>query len=230
MATKNFTSQLDGLYSKLLKRLDKYKTLNEKDIRLKHLQILGAEVLFGLYSLKINTAFAENSAAEFANIFDNDNVQIENYAYLHNHNISNNLFVTFIFQSELVFRIYQSKLNGGRPTPGAEKNLHKIFSSLTEDVENNEQKEETKLLLLMWKLRNTIHTSGIYLDKLVGFSVKYKGQDYVFEYGKAPAFLKDGFLMDLLSDLIEVLGIIFDKQKIIDIGFVEHPSYLALNK
>ena len=230
MATKDFPAQLDGLYSQLLKKVEKYKALDEKDIRLKHLQILAAEVLFGLYSLKINTDFAEKLSADFANIFDNDKEQIENYAYWHNHNINNNLFGTFIFQSELLFRVYQSILNGGTPTPGGEKNLHKIFSSLLDDVENNEQKEETKLLLLVWKLRNTIHTSGIYLDKPEGFSVKYKGQVYVFEYGKAPAFLKDGFLMDLLSDLIEVLEIIFDKQKIIDIGLVEHPSYLALDK
>ncbi len=116
------------------------------------------------------------------------------------------------------------------PTPGGESNLHKVFSNLFDDTENNEQKEETKLLILIWKLRNTIHTSGIYLDKPEGFRVKYKGQEYIFEYGKSPTFLKDGFLMELLSALIDALDILFTKQKIKGIGSVEHPSYYALNK
>lgn len=230
MSTKDFPTQLGDLYSKLLPIIDKYKSLGEKDIRLKHLQILAGEVLFGLYSIKVNEDLAEKHTDEFNKIFEGDKEQIENYAYWHNHNINNNLFGAFIFQTELLFRVLQSTLSGGTPTPGGEKNLHKIFSNLLDDVENNEQKEETKLLILMWKLRNTIHTSGIYLDKTEGFSVKYKGQDYTFEYAKAPEFLKDGFLMELLFDLIDTIDLLFAKQKIIDLGFIEHPSYLALGK
>ncbi len=228
MATKDFSIQLSDLYSKMLPIVDKYKSLGERNIRLKHLQLLAGEILFGLYSLTINEKLAEKHSDEFQKIFEGDKEQMENYAYWHNHNINNNLFATFIFQTELVFRVFQSILSGGTPTPGAENNLHRIFSNLYDDVENNEQKEETKLLILMWKLRNTIHTSGIYLDKTEGFSVKYKGQDYNLEYAKAPAFLKDGFLMELLSDLVDAIDLLFSKQKIIDIGFVEHPSYLAL--
>ncbi len=178
----------------------------------------------------VNLDFAQKLKADFEAIFENDDEQMEYYAYWHNHSLINNLFSTFIFQTELLFRVYQSILSGGTPTPGGEKNLHKIFSNLFDDTQNNEQKDETRLLILIWKLRNTIHTSGIYLDKQEGLPVKYKGQDHVFEYGKAPAFLNDGFLMVLLSDLIDALDLFFENQKIKDIGFVEHPSYYALNK
>ena len=228
--SKDFPNQLEELYSVILNKIDKYKLLNEKDIRLKHLQILSSEILFGLYSFTINTYLAENLPNEFEEIFQNNTKEIEHYAYWHNHNITSNLFSTFIFQSELLFRVYYSKLNGGEKTPGGEKNIHRIFSYLLDDVENNEQKDETKLLILLWKLRNTIHTSGIYLDKSEGFRISYKDMVYKFEYGKSPAFLKDGFIIDLLKDFINVLETIYDKTKIIELGFVEHSSYLALDK
>ena len=230
MDNTDFPAQLDSLYFQLLEKIDKYKSLNERDIRLKQLQILAAEVLFGLYSLRVHIDFAEKLKEDFAIIFDNDEKQIKNYGLAHTHNINNNLFITFIFQSELIFRVLQSMLNAEGHTPGAEKNLHRVFSNLLDDIENNEQKEETKLLILLWKLRNTIHTGGIYLDKPSGCKLRYNNIDFIFEYGKSPAFLKDGFLMELLSELINVLEKIFDKDKISDIGFIEHPSYAALDK
>ncbi len=105
MSNNDFPTQLDELYSSLLKLFEKYKSLDEKDIRIKHIQILAAEVLYGLYSLKINLDFSEKLKADFETIFENDKEQIENYAYWHNHSINNNLFSTFIFQTELLFRV-----------------------------------------------------------------------------------------------------------------------------
>ena len=92
MTTKDFPTQLNDLYSQLYNKIDKYKGLDEKDIRNKHLHILAAEVLYGLYSIKINTDYAEKLPSDFATIFDKDEEQIQNYEYWHNHNINNNLF------------------------------------------------------------------------------------------------------------------------------------------
>ncbi|MFK7031147.1 hypothetical protein [Flavobacterium oreochromis] len=79
-------------------------------------------------------------------------------------------------------------------------------------------------------MRNTIHTGGIYFVKEEGRKIEYKGKEYVFEYGKSPEFLKDNFSLSLISDIIDVLKNLFERQNIIDLGYIEHPSYFALGK
>ncbi len=73
MATKDFSTQLGDLYSKMLPVVDKHKSFGEKDIRFKHLQLLAGEILFGLYSLTINEKLADNHSDEFQKIFEGDN-------------------------------------------------------------------------------------------------------------------------------------------------------------
>ncbi len=117
-------------------------------------------------------------------------------------------------------------MTGENPTK--EGNINKIIATLFEDVENNWQKEESKLLVLFWTMRNTIHTGGIYYKKPEGYSVTYKEKEYKFEFEKSFQFLDDNHILDLLSDFLDSISYLFKSEKITDLGDIEHPSYFAL--
>ena len=223
---EDFSSLLSRLYQKSQETADNFIDLQEKDIRRKHLEILASEILVGDFSLKINMHISTQHAQEFKNIFHSEEQLMENYAHFFIQNINENIFGTSIFQTELVFRYFYSKLNG--VTPGKEKKIFKIFANLFDDTENNWQKDECKLLVLIWTLRNTIHTGGIYLMKEEGCVLTYKGKEYKFEYGKAPNFLKDGLALELVFNLFDSIKMLFQSNKIKALGYFEHPSYLAL--
>ncbi|AUD06506.1 hypothetical protein CWM47_34465 [Spirosoma pollinicola] len=225
---ENGLDKLNELHAKSMELVHKYEHLPEKDIRKKHLEILSTQIAVCLVNLKINTRFYELNREEFEYILNNDQEQIDNYIHHFIQNISESIIDAALFQSELIFRFYYSKITG--KTPGEERSLHKITATIFEDTENNWTKEEAKLVILLWTLRNTIHTGGIYFAKTAGHTLSYKGQDFKFEYGKGPNFLQDSYIISLLSDLLESLDYLFSSSIINDLGSFEHPSYYALGQ
>lgn len=224
---KDLLDELTQLYNILLQVIGHYKYLQEKDIRLIHFQFLANEVLFSRYTLQVHMLFQENSPQGLSEIFGGDKQQLKNYAHKHSQNINNNLFSSFVFQTELLLRIYYSKIEGKQVTPGSEGSIEKIIKFIYDDTNNNKTSEEADLLILIWKLRNTIHTGGIYFQDPKGLKVPYKGEKYTFDYGKKASFLNNGFLFEILSNMIDALDLLFKKEKIINLGFIEHPTYYA---
>lgn len=222
----NGLEALDKLYHKSLDVLSQFDNLPEKDIRRKHFEILSSQILVSLVNLRINLRFSETSREEFESHFNNDRQQAENYIYNIIQAMQDNIADVALFQTELAFRFLYSKISGTHV--GEEKNLYKIFATLYSDTENNWKKDETTLIVLLWNLRNTVHTGGIYFHKPEGYSVSYKGKEYKFEYGKAPEFLKDGHFMDLVSDLFDSLKYAFSNEPIKSVASFDHPSYYAL--
>lgn len=223
---------LDILYD-LYKKANEYailfSDLPEKDIRRKHMEIFQSQITITYINLKINVQFIESSEQNFLEIFSHDKSKAHSYCNNLLQNLKQNLIDSFLFQTELVFRYYYSKLKDNIP-PGKEKNINKIFATLYDDIENNWQKDETNFLVLFWTLRNTIHTGGIYFLKNERRSLTYKKDEYIFEYGKSPDFLKNNFTVTLISDLMETLKILFESEKIKNLGYIEHPTYFALEK
>jgi hypothetical protein len=222
----NGLTALEQLHAKSTDILQLFDDLSEKDIRKKHLEILSSEIAVSLINLRINIRFSETSKTEFEDFFNSDPQQIENYIHNFIQNVNESIIDAALFQTELILRFYYSQLTG--KTPGQERNLHKIVATLFEDTENNWVKEETKLIILFWTLRNTIHTGGIYFNKTEGCSLTYKGQEYKFEYGKAPEFLKDDYSITMLSDLLDALKYLFESDLVKNLGSFDHPSYYAL--
>lgn len=222
----NGRSALEQLHAKAIDLLHEFSGLPEKDIRKKHLEIISSQVAVALVNLRINMKFAETCKDEFEGFFNADPQQIDNYIHNFIQTLGESIIDTSLFQTELIFRYYYSKLTG--KTPGYERSLHKIVAVIYQDTENAWTKEEAKLVILFWTLRNTIHTGGIYFHKTAGLTLQYNGKDYKFEYGKAPDFLKDGYSLIMVSDLLDSLRCLFNNDLIKDLGSFDHPSYHAL--
>lgn len=223
---KNSIELLEGLYNKAINIYDHFGALPEKDIRRKHFEILASQVAVSLSNLKINMKYAAAHEKEFEELFGGDKNMADNYIHNFTQNIQESIIEAAVFQTELVLRFLYAKLTG--TDVGAEKNFHRIVAILFEDVENNWAKEESKLIILLWTFRNTIHTGGIYFQKQAGDTIKYKGKDYVFEYGKAPAFQADGHNLELISDLLDAIKYSFETTTTKGIPYFDHPAYDAL--
>ena len=224
----SFQENLCNLYIKSQEILILFNNEGGKEIRFTHINILAGQIAVSLKNLEINILYFKKHNKEFNAIFNSNTKQIDNYFYGLAENITENIVEVFLFQSELIFRFYYSKMQN--EFMGKEKNLYKIFATLFNDIENNWTTKECKLLVLLWTARNVIHTGGIYYQKQQGVSLKYKNKNYHFVFGKAPEFIMKGLILDLINDLFDVTKKLFLSRKIKRLAYFEHPSYLALDK
>src|SRR6266487_739699 len=72
--------ELTNLYKKSQEIFKNFKQLNEKDIRRKHIEIIGGQILVSIMNLRINMEFSERNKDVFSNMFNSDHQQIDNYA------------------------------------------------------------------------------------------------------------------------------------------------------
>ena len=200
---KNIFTRLGELHVKSIGLVHQFKGLLVKDIKRKHIEALSSQIATSLITLKICFRFTETNKKDFEKLLNNDNKQVENYIHTFKQSIIDAILDTALFQSELVLRFLYSKLTGENLTK--EANINKIIATLFEDDENNWQKEEAKLLVLFWTMRNTIHTGGIYYKKPEGYNLTYKGKEYKFEFMKSFQFLENNHVIDLLSDFLDSL-------------------------
>jgi hypothetical protein len=217
---------LEQLHSKATNITHAFDALSEKDIRKKHLETLTGQIAVSLTNLKINMRFEEKNKDEFLELFNKDPEQAANYIHGLVQNINESIIETVIFQTELIFRFLYSKLKG--LNVAEEFFFYRIIAILFADTENNWTKEEPKLVILLWTFRNTIHTGGIYFGDPNGYKLNYKGKEYVFEYGKAPAFQKEGHSLELISDLLDAIKYCFENEPVKSMATFDHPSYHAL--
>jgi hypothetical protein len=224
---KTSLDTLHEIYDKVEGLLIHYNNLPERDIRRVYFEILRTQIAVCERSLRINMDYANKNKKDFEALLTTEK-QREDYVHHFLQNTAEAIFDTALFQTELLFRVLYSKLTGQHV--GQEKNLHKVIAVLCEDTENNWKKEESRLLLLIQSVRNTIHTGGIYFHDPNGTTLTYKAVEYKFEYGKGPAFIKEGFSFFLISELVDIIHMIFQTQKIINLGSWEHPNFAALGK
>lgn len=222
----NGLEDLENLHAKASNIGSQFAHWGSKDIRKVYFETIEGQVAVCITNIRINMRFAELNNAEFMTLFNDDQRQADNYIFQIRQNMAEAIMDAALFQSELVFRFLYYKITG--ELPGKEKNLFKIIARIFNDVENNWVKDECKQIVLMWTLRNTIHTGGIYFVKTEGYSLNYKGSEYKFEFGKAPEFIKDGYSMTMVYDLIDSLKALFDTQQIKDLGPMDHPNFAAL--
>jgi hypothetical protein len=223
----NPLQDLEGLYDKSHQVSLNFKHLPERDIRRYFFEIINEQILISLLNFKVNQTLHDKYPEDFNTIFQSNENVVKGYLQKLILSFDESIADTLLLQTELVFRFYYSKLTS--VTPGEGRSLFEIFSILFDDILNNWQKEECRLLVLFWTLRNTIHTGGIYFKNRQGAKVFYKGIEYKFEYGKAPAFLKDGFINHLLNEMLESLKILLSTEKINNLGNFEHPNFFAIS-
>ncbi|MFK7031148.1 hypothetical protein [Flavobacterium oreochromis] len=137
---------LYDLYLKAKNNVANFKHLPEKDIRRKHIELFQSEITVAYINYDINVRFSTENRNEFLKIFNDDIIQAQNYSFNLTQNLNKNIIDTILFQTELIFRFYYSKITG--LTPGSEKKIFKIIATLFDDSENNWQNEDCKFLVL----------------------------------------------------------------------------------
>lgn len=223
---QEFQKKLYTLHKKSWEILKDYSSLPHRDAKRAYLEILVSQVNVSYINVKINIEFSQKLPIEFNTLFQSDLTNQENYIHTLQQSLRENIIDTFLFQTELLFRFLYSKVTG---ITTKEKYINKVFAKLFNDKENNWQTEECNLLVLLWTLRNTIHTGGIYSDKQ-SYELIYKGKTYKFEQNKAPDFMTNNFTFELMIDLFDCIDTLFKSNLITDLGSIEHPNYFALNK
>jgi hypothetical protein len=223
----NIFTRLEILHKNSFEIFQKLTKLPDRDIKRKHIEAISSQIATSLITLKICNKYTESNKAEFEKLFNNNYTLIDNYIHTFKQSIVEAILDTALFQTELVLRVLYSKLTCQNPTK--ERNINKIIAELFEDIQNNWQKDETKVLVLFWTIRNTIHTGGIYYRNNEGYKLTYKDYNYHFEYGKSLQFLEDIHILDLFTDFLSSLDYLFNSEKVIELGYIEHPSYYALS-
>lgn len=127
-----------------------------------------------------------------------------------------------LFQAELVFRALNTKLTGHPVYDGS--TIPQLVAKLFGEIEPNWTKEESRLIMLLFTgFRNTIHTGRIYFKNMTGITKQYGGHNYQFTYGQPPTLPPGITLLDLGSDLMDVMKSLFDSELIEAIGPLAPP-------
>jgi hypothetical protein len=193
--------QLKKLYKKVGDSLARLNEMEERDAGKAYFTVLRNEVAGCIMELEVNAAFLTKHTTEFEQVIGNREF-VGAYLSTFMQHVNESVVDTFIFQTELLFRTYKSKING---IPTADQNMHQIFVLLFEDVKVNWQKEESNLVVLIWAMRNTIDTAGIYFGSESGRTLRYNGMDFRLENGLAPDLSPVRDWYGLLFPLVDVV-------------------------
>lgn len=213
---------LQQLYKQVEAALGQLNDRQERDLSRAYFTVLRNEVASCIIESRVHQEFIRRLPQEFEEVVGGVG-QVGNYLATFCQHLDEVAVGTFIFQTELLFRRYWIA-NGGAP----DAKIPSMLAFLFDDTENNWKKEESKLMMFIWKIRNTIHTGGIYF-----------GADCTKEYGGMQFQLKDGFPPDispiggwyglLAPAVAAVLGMVLS-DRICALGHVEHPNFKAVGK
>lgn len=217
---------VEQIFAKAISYQRSYNTFSERDIRTSFFSIMVNQCATAHINLIVNQRYLEEGSQACRDLFDNDQSRIENYIHHFTQNIVEAIVDAVLFQSELVFRTLSATLTGKDIYDGS--SIPQLIAKLFDDTENNWTKEESKLVLLLSTIRNTIHTGGVYFRNAAGETKVFKGDSYTFTYGKPPALPAGITILDLVSEMLDAMKLLFDGAKITAIGPLEHPNYQAL--
>jgi hypothetical protein len=228
MEKQSLDELLMPAYEKLIeiskKAKNEYK--GEKDTRIKHFEVLASDLAEQINLIKCFNHFVEKHPQEFKNItnYSENNNQI--FIERVNDLLYSDFFLKVIMRTEMFFRDLYLAVNQGIDINSI--SVNRLVAFLLNDTENNWQKEGSKLCLMLWDARNSIHNSGVYTkaDK----THIYKGQNFDFKKGMAgvPFSIED--LVRLVRDLLDECYKIIVDPRIKAIQLIEHPFYKVFGK
>ncbi|QHV99310.1 hypothetical protein [Spirosoma endbachense] len=219
---------VEQLFTKAQAHKESYNTFSDRDIRTSFFGTMVNQCATVHINLTINERYIEEGSKACRTLFANDQGRVDNYKHHFTQNCRELIVEAALFQSELVFRTLSANLTGNDIYDGS--TLPQLVSRLFVDTENNWQKEESKLVILLSTIRNTIHTGGVYFKKTAGDTKDFKGNNYTFTYGKPPTFSEGITILDLVSEFFDAMKVLFDSPNIASIGPLEHPNYHAIEE
>jgi hypothetical protein len=219
---------IEELYDKAGKHLSTYTGYSNRDIRNTFFQNIINQCGTSHINLTINDRYISPGSAGSLALFGNDPARIKNYNYHLEQNTAENIAEAALFQSELVYRALNANING--VTLYDKSTMPQLIAGLFNDTENAWTKDESKLIMLLSAIRNTIHTGGIYSRKTTGETIVYKGNTYTFTHGKASIYPAGFSILHLISELLDAIKVLFDGPIVTKVGALEHPNYYALGK
>lgn len=227
MTLTDTIDQVEQLYAKAQAHKDSYNAFSDRDIRTSFFGIMVNQCGVVHLNLTINEQYLTGGSQASFDLFNGDQGRVDDYIYSLNQNANELIVEASLFQSELVFRTLNAALTGHEISDGK---IPDLLVELFEDIKDHWTKEECKLFMLLSPIRNTIHTGGIYFNRRAGVTRVFKGDTYTFTYGKSPIYPAGITILDLVSELLDAMKVLFDSAKIAAIGPLEHPSYPALGR
>lgn len=213
---------LKKLYVQLDVALERLNGRDHRDLSWSYFNILRTEVAGGILELGVHMKFSERKE-EFDKALGGGS-QVVDYLKTICERINDAVVGGFIFQTELLFRRYWITINNGAPNA----KIHPILAFLFEDIQENWQKEQSKLMVAIWKARNTVHSGGIYYG--ANCTREYCGMQFEYKDGYAPDFSAIGGWYGLLEPAVEIVLGLALSDRVAGFGFIEHPSFKALGK
>jgi hypothetical protein len=140
--------------------------------------------------------------------------------------IISDTFLKLIMRTELLFRALYVRLNPGVDI--SKVTIPQMIALLVGDIENNWQKEESRLLLMLWEARNSIHMSGIHAkaDK----THTYKGKTYEFKQEMRGVPFSTSELVNIMQDVCDVVDGIIHSAAVVSLPDFEDPFYKVFGK
>lgn len=228
MANKTLDEVLLSVYKKYYSAFQKLlaERGNERDVRVKHFDLFAGDLAEHISIIKAINLLATKypKDLEKATELSNDDVQFLLDSF--QSTIMADCFLKLIMRTELLFRTLYSALNPGIDVSRAK--MHPIIAALTGDTQSNWQKEDSKLLVMLWDARNSIHTSGVYSN--ASKTHTYKGQTFNFVKEMRGVPFTNEELVYIMEEVCDVVDGIVHSPAIVALPYMDHPFYKVFGK
>jgi hypothetical protein len=198
----------------------------EKDFRAKHFELLVSDLAEHINIIKCVNVLGQKYPKDIEEVTNYSREQVELLLGNFHDTIISDCFLKLVMKTELLFRTLYGILNAGADASKA--TIPQLIALLVGDTENNWQKEESKLLLMLWDARNSIHMSGIYskADK----THTYKGKSYEFKKDMRGVPFSTEELFDIMLEITDVVDEIIHSAAVSAIPDTDHPFYKVFGK
>jgi hypothetical protein len=228
MATKTLDEVLMPVYDKYYKAWQKLVSegKSERDIRAKHFELIVGDLAEHINIIKCVNLLGNKYPKDMEEVtgYNKEKTQLllENYGGV----VLGDIFFKFIIRTELLFRSLYGELNPGTDVSMAR--MPQIIGAMTGDTPQNWQKEESKLLVMLWDARNSIHMSGIYSK--ASKTHTYKGQSFSFDKEMRGIPFSVDELIYIMQEACDVVEGIVRSATIAALPDKDHPFYKVFGK
>lgn len=228
MANKTLDEVLLPVYQKYYSAFERLLTErgSERDVRVKHFDLFASDLAEHISIIKAVNLLATKYPKDLEEVtkFSKSDVQLllDNFQGT----ILSDCFLKLIMRTELLLRTLYGALNPS--TDVSKVKMHPIIAALTADIQGNWQKEEAKLLVMLWDARNSIHTSGVYSNSTKTHT--YKGQNFVFEKEMRGIPFTTEELAYIMGEVCDVVDGIVHSPSIAVLPNMDHPFYKVFGK
>lgn len=216
----------EGLMPVYTKYYETWKKLRDegkgkRDMRPAHFELIASDIAEHINIIKCINVLGRKYPKDIEEVTNYNKEQVELLLSNFHDTIISDCFLKVIMKTELLFRTLYGILNTGADASKA--TIPQLIAFLMGDTENNWKKEESKLLVMLWEARNSIHMSGVYskADK----THTYKGKTFEFKKEMRGVPFSTEQLLDIMQEVCSIVDGIVHSTPVAAIPDTDHPFY-----